>query len=171
MHTEQECLVNQRGWFRGKLELVWQENDLFSCGGLQFNYRLIGEVSVFYFLLALWFHWYAEEIRNADKVSFHILGNIARKISKEMRREEAAIKIQKNLRRQIAKKDYGKTKSSALTLQSGVRTMAARHEFRYKLTTRAATVIQVLYSLPFSYLTNSHGIILSQELERTFIQL
>lgn len=88
-----------------------------------------------------------------------------------MRREEAAIKIQKNLRRQIAKKDYGKTKSSALTLQSGVRTMAARHEFRYKLTTRAATVIQVLYSLPFSYLTNSHGIILSQELERTFIQL
>ncbi|ANM65821.1 P-loop containing nucleoside triphosphate hydrolases superfamily protein [Arabidopsis thaliana] len=72
-------------------------------------------------------------------------GNIARKISKEMRREEAAIKIQKNLRRQIAKKDYGKTKSSALTLQSGVRTMAARHEFRYKLTTRAATVIQAYW--------------------------
>ncbi|XP_020880157.1 myosin-16 isoform X3 [Arabidopsis lyrata subsp. lyrata] len=72
-------------------------------------------------------------------------GNIARKISKEMRREEAAIKIQKNLRRQIAKKDYGKTKSSALTLQSGVRTIAARHEFRYKLTTRAATVIQAYW--------------------------
>ncbi|KAL9295389.1 Myosin-16 [Arabidopsis thaliana] len=72
-------------------------------------------------------------------------GNIARKISKEMRREEAAIKIQKNLRRQVAKKDYGKTKSSALTLQSGVRTMAARHEFRYKLTTRAATVIQAYW--------------------------
>ncbi|CAL9245944.1 unnamed protein product [Arabidopsis halleri] len=72
-------------------------------------------------------------------------GNLARKISKDMRREEAAIKIQKNLRRQIAKKDYGKTKSSALTLQSGVRTMAARHEFRYKLTTRAATVIQAYW--------------------------
>lgn len=83
---------------------------------------------------------------------FHILGNLARKISKDMRREEAAVKIQKNLRRQIAKKDYGKTKSSAVTLQSGVRTMAARHEFRYKLKTKAATVIQVLFSLLLSVL-------------------
>ncbi|EOA23412.1 hypothetical protein CARUB_v10016593mg [Capsella rubella] len=72
-------------------------------------------------------------------------GNLARKISHNMRREEAAIKIQKNLRRQIAKKDYGQTKSSALTLQSGVRRMAARHEYRFKLTTRAATVIQAYW--------------------------
>lgn len=86
------------------------------------------------------------KLRMLIKSLFHILGNIARKISKDMKREEAAIKIQKNLRRQIAKKDYGKTKSSAVTLQSGVRTMVARHEFRYKLTNRAATVIQVLFS-------------------------
>ncbi|XP_010504771.1 PREDICTED: myosin-16-like isoform X3 [Camelina sativa] len=72
-------------------------------------------------------------------------GNLGRKISKDKRREEAAIKIQKNLRRQIAIKDYGKTKSSALTLQSGVRTMAARHEYRYKLKNRAATVIQAYW--------------------------
>lgn len=88
-------------------------------------------------------------LRMLIKSLFHVLANIARKISRYMKREEAAIKIQKNLRRQIAKKDYGRTKSSALTLQSGVRTMAARHEFRHKLKTRAATKIQVLFSLLF----------------------
>ncbi|VVB06123.1 unnamed protein product [Arabis nemorensis] len=72
-------------------------------------------------------------------------GNIARKISKDMRREQAAVKIQKNLRRQIAKKDYGRTKSSAIALQSGVRTMVARHEFRYKLKSKAAIVIQAYW--------------------------
>ncbi|KAH0928335.1 hypothetical protein HID58_014062 [Brassica napus] len=71
--------------------------------------------------------------------------NLARKISRYMRREEAAIKIQKNLRRQIAIKDYGNTKSSAVTLQSGLRTMVARHEFHYKLKSKAATVIQAYW--------------------------
>ncbi|KAF8053008.1 hypothetical protein N665_1476s0001 [Sinapis alba] len=71
--------------------------------------------------------------------------NLARKISRYMRREEAAIKIQKNLRRQIAIKDYGNTKSSAVTLQSGVRTMVARHEFHYKLKSKSATVIQAYW--------------------------
>ncbi|WZZ66553.1 hypothetical protein YC2023_077923 [Brassica napus] len=72
-------------------------------------------------------------------------GNIAGNICKHMRREEAAIKIQKNLRRQVAKKEYGQTKSSAVTLQSGVRTMVARHEFRFKLKSKAATVIQAYW--------------------------
>ena len=68
-----------------------------------------------------------------------------------MRREEAAIKIQKNLRRQIAIKDYGNTKSSAVTLQSGLRTMVARHEFHYKLKSKAATVIQVPFLVTLSF--------------------
>ncbi|KAH0918905.1 hypothetical protein HID58_026565, partial [Brassica napus] len=79
------------------------------------------------------------------RASVQIQANWRRNICKHMRREEAAIKIQKNLRRQVAKKEYGQTKSSAVTLQSGVRTMVARHEFRFKLKSKAATVIQAYW--------------------------
>lgn len=126
---------------------------MFSCGGLQFKYRLIGEVSYgvmvsfSLFFLRYVFTDMPRILVMLIQSLFRILGNIAGNICKHMRREEAAIKIQKNLRRQVAKKEYGQTKSSAVTLQSGVRTMVARHEFRFKLKSKAATVIQVLFSL------------------------
>lgn len=58
--------------------------------------------------------------------------------------EAAAVKIQKNLRRQLARRTYTRVKSSALVLQTGIRAMAARNEFRFREQTNAATVIQVI---------------------------
>lgn len=61
-----------------------------------------------------------------------------------MRQEGAAIKIQKNLRRHLARKVYTKLMSCALVLQTGLRAMAAHDEFRYRKETKAAIIIQVV---------------------------
>lgn len=60
-----------------------------------------------------------------------------------MRRENAAIKVQKNWRRYKSKKAYSQLKLSVLVLQTGFRFLAAQNEFRFKKRTKAATVIQV----------------------------
>lgn len=61
-----------------------------------------------------------------------------------MRREAAAIKIEKNLRKYHAKKKYTSLRVSVLVLQSGLRAMTARNEFRFRKQTKAATLIQVM---------------------------
>lgn len=61
-----------------------------------------------------------------------------------MRKEAAAVKIQKNLRRQLARRTYVDMRSSALVLQTGLRAMAARKEFRFRECTNAATIVQVI---------------------------
>ena len=54
------------------------------------------------------------------------------------------MKIQKNLRRYQARKIYRKLHLSVLVLQTGLRSMAARSEFRFRKQTKAATFIQVI---------------------------
>ena len=64
-----------------------------------------------------------------------------------MRREAAAVKIQKNLRQYFARKLYTTLRSSAIILQTGLRAMTARDDFRFKRQTKASICIQVSYSL------------------------
>lgn len=72
-----------------------------------------------------------------------ITGKLARILYENMRREAAAIKIQKNLHRHIAKMSYKTLRQSAVVLQTGFRAMNARNEFRFRKQTKAATAIQV----------------------------
>ena len=64
----------------------------------------------------------------------------------------AAVKIQKNLRRQLARRAYTDIRISALVVQTGFRAMAARKDFRFREQTKAATVIQVIYLADFMFL-------------------
>ena len=58
-----------------------------------------------------------------------------------MRREAAAVKIQKNVRRHKARESYLLLQAAAVTLQTGLRAMSARKEFRFE--TKLAVYIQV----------------------------
>jgi len=69
---------------------------------------------------------------------------LARKLYEKLRREAAALKIEKNFKGYIARKSYLKLRSSATTLQTGLRAMKARDEFRFRKQTKAAIRIQVL---------------------------
>lgn len=72
---------------------------------------------------------------------------MACKLYDDMTRTAAAVKIQKNLRRHLARKAYNRLKSAVLILQTGLRTMEACNEFKYRKKIKAATLIQV-----YSYL-------------------
>jgi hypothetical protein len=54
------------------------------------------------------------------------------------------VKIQKNVRRHQARKTYRKLHLSVLVLQTGLRSMAAHKEFRFRKQTKAAILIQVI---------------------------
>lgn len=89
-----------------------------------------------------------------------------------MKKEAAAVKIQKHIRRYDARTAYKRLHVSTLVLQTGLRTMAARKEFRFRKQTKAAIIIQVislamLYCLddfnfyyPFAYLVSVPSIFL-----------
>jgi myosin-5 len=64
-----------------------------------------------------------------------------------MRREAAAVKIQKNVRRHKARESYLLLQSAAVTLQTGLRAMSARKVFRFRKETKAAIHIQVCPAL------------------------
>jgi myosin-5 len=64
-----------------------------------------------------------------------------------MRKEAASIRIQKNVRAHRARTFYTNLQASAKAIQTGMRAMAARNEYRYRRRTKAATVIQVMYYL------------------------
>ncbi|KAE8667135.1 Myosin-12 [Hibiscus syriacus] len=68
--------------------------------------------------------------------------NMARKIYDELRRESGALNVQKNFRRHIDRKSFLTMRKSAITLQTGLRSMIARNEFRFRKQTKAATIIQ-----------------------------
>lgn len=61
-----------------------------------------------------------------------------------MKKEAAAVKIQKHIRRYDARTAYKRLHVSTLVLQTGLRTMAARKEFRFRKKTKAAIIIQVI---------------------------
>ena len=71
---------------------------------------------------------------------------LARELYEQMRREAASIRIQKHLRAHIARKSYTQLKASAIVIQTGLRAMATRNEFRFKRRTKAATIVQVLFT-------------------------
>lgn len=72
------------------------------------------------------------------------IGILARKLYEQLRQEAAALMIQKNFRRYIVLKSYSTVRSSAITLQTGLRAMTARNEFRFRKQTKAAIIVQVL---------------------------
>ncbi|XP_054822706.1 myosin-17 [Prosopis cineraria] len=72
----------------------------------------------------------------------NLRGILARKLYEQLRREAAAVKIEKNFRGYIARKSYLTARSSAITLQTGLRAMKGRDEFRFRKRTKAAIIVQ-----------------------------
>ncbi|KAF9609184.1 hypothetical protein IFM89_013574 [Coptis chinensis] len=64
---------------------------------------------------------------------------LARKLYEDMRREAASIFLQKHSRAHTARKAYTELRISAIFIQTGLRAMAARNEFRYRRRSKAAT--------------------------------
>jgi myosin V len=60
-----------------------------------------------------------------------------------LRQQEAALRIQKKTRWFFAWKTYCQLRSSAITLQTGLRAMAARNEFNFRKQNKASIHIQV----------------------------
>lgn len=71
-------------------------------------------------------------------------GRLACKLYETMKREAAVVKIQTTSRRHLARMAYIRIKSSVLVLQTGLRAMAARNEFRCRKQTKASIIIQVI---------------------------
>ena len=78
-----------------------------------------------------------------------LIGILSRKLYEQLRREAGAVKIQKKFKGYIARKSYVTARSSAIILQTGLRAMKARDEFRFRKQTKAATYIQVLLLIFF----------------------
>lgn len=79
----------------------------------------------------------------AISCSVHCVGRLACKLFENMKREAAAVKIQKHTRRHRERKAYKSLHLSVLVLQTGLRAMAARKQFRFRKQTKAAIIIQV----------------------------
>jgi myosin-5 len=60
-----------------------------------------------------------------------------------MKRESASIRIQKHARAHRARVYYTSLQASAIVIQSGLRALSARNEYRYRRRTKASTKIQV----------------------------
>jgi len=76
-----------------------------------------------------------------------ISAKLARELYDDMRREAASIRIQKHVRAHRARVDYASLQASAIVIQSGLRALAARNEYRYRRRTKASTKIQVKTTL------------------------
>ncbi|MBA0806810.1 hypothetical protein Gohar_022660 [Gossypium harknessii] len=88
----------------------------------------------------------------ADDIHSSEVGSIlACKLYEQLRREAAALKIQKNFRRHIARESYLTVRQSAITLQTGLRAMTARNEFRFRKQTKAAIIIQAAFRCHVAY--------------------
>lgn len=61
-----------------------------------------------------------------------------------MRREAACLTVQKDVRMFLARKTYYNLYLAALSVQTGMRGMAARIELQYRKQTQAAIFIQVV---------------------------
>lgn len=82
-------------------------------------------------------------------------GELARRVFESMRREASCLRIQRDLRMHLARKAYKELCSSAVSIQTGMRGMAARNELRFRRETRAAIVIQVNMTLKNQYLVEN----------------
>ena len=94
-----------------------------------------------------WVGWVREE-KNSSYDIFPFLwisGKLACKLYENMRREDASIKIQKKARGHSARMSYKNLRISAVMVQTGIRAMSCRKEFRFKKRDTAATTIQVRF--------------------------
>ncbi|CDY65579.1 BnaCnng47820D [Brassica napus] len=95
----------------------------------------------------------------------YLLERLSCKVYENLRREAAAVKIQKNGRRYYSRKSYKKLHVCALALQTGLRAMAARKEFRFRKQTKAATIVQAQWRCHRAttyYKKLKNGVIISQ---------
>lgn len=74
-----------------------------------------------------------------------MLGQLARATYEGMRHEASCLKIQKNLRMHLARKAYRDLCLSTISIQMGMRGMAARNELRLRRQIKAAVIIQVIF--------------------------
>ncbi|GFY98486.1 myosin family protein with Dil [Actinidia rufa] len=88
--------------------------------------------------------WVAGRFCGSSLCNWLILGAgmLACKLYEQLRQEAAALKIQKYFLRYVARKSYSTARSSAITLQTGLRAMTARNEYRFRKQTKAAITIQ-----------------------------
>lgn len=97
----------------------------------------------FILILLLFFKLWLFKVHLPKFVMDICVGRLACKLYESMKREAGAVKIQKNIRRYQARKGYSKLRVSGLVLQTGLRAMAARKEFRFRKRTKAAMIMQV----------------------------
>ena len=88
-----------------------------------------------------------------------IEGQNARQIYEKMRRQAAALRIQAYYRMHHARKAYIAVSFASISLQAGIRGMAARKELLFRRQTRTAIVIQVNEPLS-EYSTVFHNLFL-----------
>lgn len=81
------------------------------------------------------------------RIFWRIKAQMARKLYEHMRRDAASIRIQKHARSHAARRSYTKLQEAAIVIQTGLRSMAARNEFRRRRRNKAASTIQVTYWL------------------------
>lgn len=74
-----------------------------------------------------------------------IVGELARRVYESLRREAASLRIQTNVRMHLSRKAYKELWSSAVSIQTGLRGMAARDELRFRRQNKAAIIIQVTF--------------------------
>ncbi|XP_019463633.1 PREDICTED: myosin-17-like [Lupinus angustifolius] len=92
------------------------------------------------------------ELRQAAiRVQSNLRGLLSRKLYEQLRREAAAVKIAKNFKGYIVRKSYTTERLSAIILQTGLRAMKARDEFRFRKQTKAAIHIQARLRRLFAY--------------------
>jgi len=70
-------------------------------------------------------------------------GQLARQVYEGLRKEASSLIIQRCFRMHIARKAYKELYGSAISIQTGMRGMAARCELRFRKQTSAAIIIQV----------------------------
>ena len=73
------------------------------------------------------------------------------------------VKIQKNMRRCMARKNFHNTKSSALVLQTGLRAMVSRDDFRFKRQSKAVVTLQVITWFCNFHLNNMYVLLLMKK--------
>lgn len=78
-------------------------------------------------------------------MTFFVLtaGQLARQVYEGMRQEASSLVIQRCFRMHIARRAYKGLYTAAVSIQTGMRGMAARCELSFRRRTKAAIVIQV----------------------------
>lgn len=75
-----------------------------------------------------------------------IAGQLARQVFEGMRQEASSLLIQRCLRMHIARKAYKELYTSAVSIQTGMRAMAAQCDLEFRRRTAATIVVQVGYN-------------------------